>query len=64
MKKTLLTAALILTAAPVWASGWRIPEQSLNSIALSNAYVAHTTGADGPETRCEISCRISSRVRR
>ena len=30
----------------VMAQGYKIPEQSLNSMALSAAYVAHTTGAD------------------
>ena len=30
----------------VIAGGYKIPEQSLNSMALSSAYVAHTTGAD------------------
>ena len=31
---------------PVFASGYRIPEQSLNSTALSSAYVANANGAD------------------
>lgn len=30
----------------VVAGGYRIPEQSLNSMALSGTYVAHTSGAD------------------
>jgi long-chain fatty acid transport protein len=30
----------------VMAGGYKIPEQSLNSMALGAAYVAHTTGAD------------------
>lgn len=47
MKKTLLlAAALTLVAGPAYASGYRIPEQSINSVALSNAYVANTNGAD------------------
>ena len=33
-------------AASLYASGWRIPEQSLNSTALSAAYVANANGAD------------------
>ena len=28
------------------AGGYKIPEQSLNSMALGAAYVAHTMGAD------------------
>lgn len=47
MKKTILLAtALTLAAGPAFASGYRIPEQSINSVALSNAYVANTNGAD------------------
>lgn len=47
MKKVfLVAAALALTAGPAFASGYRIPEQSLNATALSNAYVANTNGAD------------------
>lgn len=47
MKKTLLiAAALTLAAGPAFGSGYRIPEQSINSVALSNAYVANTNGAD------------------
>lgn len=30
----------------VMAGGYKLPEQSLNAIALSDAYVAHTMGAD------------------
>ncbi len=30
----------------VMAGGYKLPEQSLNSMALAAAYVAHTTGAD------------------
>jgi len=47
MKKTLTLAALLtLAATPAFGSGYRIPEQSINSVALSNAYVAATNGAD------------------
>jgi len=48
MKKRIAVVALagILAAGPAFASGYRIPEQSTNSVALSNAYVASTPGAD------------------
>lgn len=48
MKKKIAVVALtgILAAGPAFASGYRIPEQSTNSVALSNAYVANTPGAD------------------
>jgi len=47
MKKTLKGLALSAVAASVaTAGGYKIPEQSLNSMALGAAYVAHTTGAD------------------
>ena len=47
MKKTVLLAmALTLTAGPAFGQGYRIPEQSINSVALSNAYAANTDGAD------------------
>jgi long-chain fatty acid transport protein len=40
-------AALSLAAAAVLnAAGYKLPEQSVNSMALGAAYVAHTTGAD------------------
>ncbi len=35
-----------VTASAVMAAGYKVPEQSLNSMALSAAYVAHTTQAD------------------
>ena len=35
-----------IASSVVMAQGYRIPEQSLNSMALSAAYVAHTSGAD------------------
>ncbi|WP_457607695.1 OmpP1/FadL family transporter [Nitratifractor sp.] len=41
-------AALLSLAAAtaLGAAGYKLPEQSLNSMALGAAYVAHTTGAD------------------
>ena len=46
-KKILAVAALgILAAGTAHASGYRIPEQSINGVALSNAYIAHTEGPD------------------
>ena len=44
IKKIITLSAL--TSGLLVAGGYKIPEQSLNSIALSAAYVAHTTGAD------------------
>lgn len=41
-----VAAALGLSAVTLSASGYRIPEQSLNSVALSGAYVAGANGAD------------------
>jgi len=47
MNKMSKVAALVaLSAVSLSASGWRIPEQSLNSTALSAAYVAGANGAD------------------
>ena len=47
MKQTVRVATLLsLSAATLLASGYRIPEQSLNSVALSAAYVASANGAD------------------
>jgi len=47
MKQTVRVATLLsLSAATLLASGYRIPEQSLNSVALSAAYVAGANGAD------------------
>jgi len=48
MKKKIAVVALtgILTAGPAFASGYRIPEQSLNATALSGAYAANTPAAD------------------
>ena len=36
----------VAVSTTVMAGGYKIPEQSLNSMALGAAYVAHTTGAD------------------
>ena len=48
MKKIVLKRAVLglLASSTLFASGWRIPEQSLNSLALSAAYVANANGAD------------------
>ncbi|MBI5556168.1 MAG: outer membrane protein transport protein [Deltaproteobacteria bacterium] len=47
-KKIACLAGLgIMSAATASGSGYRIPEQSINGVALSNAYIAHT---DGPDT--------------
>jgi len=47
MKRTMKGLALSATVATtIMAGAYKIPEQSLNSIALGAAYVAHTTGAD------------------
>ncbi len=48
MKKyiNILAAISILVPATSFASGYRIPEQSVNSTALSGAYIANTPGAD------------------
>jgi len=48
MKKKIAVVTLtgILAAGPAFASGYRIPEQSLNATALSAAYVANTPAAD------------------
>ena len=43
--KKIVTLSL-LTSSIVLAGGYKIPEQSLNSMALGAAYVAHTDGAD------------------
>jgi len=47
MKKIVQGLALSVAASSVvMAGGYKIPEQSLNSMALGAAYVAHTDGAD------------------
>ncbi len=45
-KIALLALTGVFTAGSALASGWRIPEQSVNSTALSAAYVANANGAD------------------
>lgn len=35
-----------VASSVMMAGGWKLPEQSINSMALAAAYVAHTTGAD------------------
>ena len=49
MKKkcAFLVAMAVLAGGTAQGSGYRIPEQSINAVALSNAYIAHT---DGPDT--------------
>lgn len=39
-------ALSVVASSVVIAGGYKLPEQSLNSMALAAAYVAHTTGAD------------------
>jgi len=39
-------ALSVIASTMVMSGGYKIPEQSLNSMALGAAYVAHTTGAD------------------
>lgn len=47
MKKIVRGLSLsIVASSMVVAGGYKIPEQSLNSMALGAAYVAHTSGAD------------------
>ncbi|MBU1658569.1 porin [bacterium] len=40
------TAFTLLSSTVLFASGYKIPEASLNSVALGAAYIAHTTAAD------------------
>ena len=44
MKK--IIALSVITSGLLTAGGYKIPEQSLNSMALGAAYIAHTTAAD------------------
>ena len=44
MKKTILLS--VITSSLVMAGAYKVPEQSINSMALGAAYVAHTSGAD------------------
>lgn len=49
MRKTPVTIAFLMVityASTAFASGYRIPEQSLNGTALSNAYLANANKAD------------------
>ncbi len=48
MKKKIIITVLgvLLAATTAHGSGYRIPEQSTNSIALAGAYIAHTMGPD------------------
>jgi long-chain fatty acid transport protein len=48
MKKriSILALSVVLCGSSAFASGWRIPEQSVNSTALSAAYIANASGAD------------------
>ena len=41
-----ITTLSIVASSMLMASGWRIPEQSARSVALSGAYVANSSGAD------------------
>ena len=41
-----ITVSIVASSVVMVAGGYKIPEQSLNSMALGAAYVAHTTGAD------------------
>lgn len=45
-KVSILALSLVFCASSALASGWRIPEQSVNSTALSAAYTAAASGAD------------------
>ena len=48
MKNTILkiTSLSLLTSSLLLASGWRLPESSSRSTALSGAYIANSNGAD------------------
>ena len=46
MKRIKTAAITVSLSVAVHAAGYKIPEQSLNSMALGAAYVAHTQGAD------------------
>ncbi|MGI6656456.1 MAG: OmpP1/FadL family transporter [Desulfobulbus sp.] len=41
-----LATVVLLSTVPAFASGYRIPEQSVNSVARAGGYVAHTPGVD------------------
>ncbi len=46
MKMNKIIALSVVTSGLLMAGGYKIPEQSINSMALGAAYVAHTSGAD------------------
>ncbi|MCP3665133.1 MAG: aromatic hydrocarbon degradation protein [Gammaproteobacteria bacterium] len=46
MKRSLLFIAMAVAAPQLMAGGWKVPEQSLKSTALSAAYIANAHGAD------------------
>jgi long-chain fatty acid transport protein len=46
MKMKKIIALSLVTSGLLVAGGYKIPEQSLNSMALGAAYIAHTTDAD------------------
>jgi long-chain fatty acid transport protein len=46
MKIVKILALSAVVSSVAMSGGYKIPEQSLNSMALGAAYVAHTTGAD------------------
>ncbi len=46
MKMKKIIALSVVTSGLLMAGGYKIPEQSINSMALGAAYVAHTSGAD------------------
>jgi len=48
MKKLILktTTLTLLSSSMLFASGYRIPEQSASSVALSGAYIANSNGAE------------------
>jgi len=41
-----ITAIAVFSSSLVLASGWRLPESSSKSVALSGAYIANSNGAD------------------
>ncbi|NOX26303.1 MAG: aromatic hydrocarbon degradation protein [Deltaproteobacteria bacterium] len=45
-KIAVISLTALLAAGSAYASGYRIPEQSVNSVARAGAYIAHTPEAD------------------
>jgi len=43
--KRIICSSIVLSSL-MFGAGYKVPEQSINSMALGAAYVAHTTGAD------------------